>query len=527
MMDAAAPALQTKAKPSRAVRRLTPMQIGALLVMLAIGLRLAGLAVRPLWLDEAYSAWFSEQGWQYLWSVVPTYETHPPFYYSLLKLWREAFGDGTGGLRSLSVALSTLTVPIVIASAFAQERLSPSGRPMIRAAAAGFLAACSPVLVMLGQEARPYPLLIFAYALAILGLLRLMREFADGGPGQWSSWTLLGAGAELSLWAHALGLLYGFCLAVSLTPAWLKRPRSRPRLVRGTLVCTAVVLAYLPCLRMMLGRSGDWSSGWLSWRPAELLQLVGLYSVPTPMANVLTAAAAFAMLLLFKRAAEAAFDRRGWNSDRALLLLWFGPTILAALISAFAVPVFLLRTLAATLVPAYLAMSGALSRTPSRGERNILGAAIALAMLPAAWQMAMRPAPEAWDVVASHLSSKISAKDQVWLYPSDSALPLAHVSPTIASAARPIPSAYPAVGTSGIVRSGSPAVISVTREQAERLAADPALGQVPVIWLVTRQRRIFDPGDDLPSALARARRPGKMQEWGYIAVQPFYRAGTP
>jgi hypothetical protein len=45
---------------------------------------------------------------------------------------------------------------------------------------------------------------------------------------------------------------------------------------------------------------------------------------------------------------------------------------------------------------------------------------------------------------------------------------------------------------------------------------------VPVIWLVTRQSALFDPGSEFPKALARVRRAGAIQHWGYIDVQPFY-----
>ena len=68
--------------------RVTPLRLAVGLTLLALGVRLIGLGMRPMWLDEAYSAWFSSRGWSELWSQVPTYEPHPPFYYSLLKLWR-------------------------------------------------------------------------------------------------------------------------------------------------------------------------------------------------------------------------------------------------------------------------------------------------------------------------------------------------------------------------------------------------------------------------------------------------------
>ena len=66
-------------------------------------------------------------------------------------------------------------------------------------------------------------------------------------------------------------------------------------------------------------------------------------------------------------------------------------------------------------------------------------------------------------------------------------------------------------------------VVSVTADQANALARDHALAEVPVVWLVTRQAGIFDPDNDMPKALADVRRPGPVQQWSYVAVQPFYR----
>ncbi|EEF22239.1 conserved hypothetical protein, partial [Ricinus communis] len=83
----------------------------ALLVTgLALLLRLPTLAGRSLWLDETYSAWFAAVPLHELWTSVPLYETHPPFYYTLLKGWIALFGTHEAALRSLSVLASVLTV---------------------------------------------------------------------------------------------------------------------------------------------------------------------------------------------------------------------------------------------------------------------------------------------------------------------------------------------------------------------------------------------------------------------------------
>jgi len=517
-MDAAS-ALRAPVEGTRLSWRVTPLALGAGLTLLAVALRLIDLGTRPLWLDEAYSAWFSSRGWSDLWTVVPTYETHPPFYYSLLKLWRDVTGGGAVALRSLSVLIGALTVPVVIAAATELERQAPTGRPLLRAYVAGALAALAPMLLVLDQEARPYPLLIFAYAVALLGLLRLLRELRVG-PGSWRSWALLGFGTELTLWAHHLGALYAFCLALALLPVWLRHPWDPSRSIRGVVTAAVVAAVYAPCLMMLLSRAGDWGTGWLGWDPMLLLQLLGLYGVPYEALTIGSAISALIMMLLIKRCIEAAFAGGGWTGERAILLLWFGPPILAAIISALFMPIFLPRTLAASLVPAYLAMSSAVARGPSRQERLFLAAGLSIPLLVTAVQVAMRPPMEHWSAVSAYLRQNVGLRDKVWLYPNDSALPLREAGYTSAQAYG-IPGEYPAVDFKGPIRAGSPAVVSLTPDQARKLASDPTLAHVRTIWLLTRQSELFDPGADVPRALAGTRKAGAPQHWGYISVRPY------
>jgi hypothetical protein len=291
--------------------------------------------------------------------------------------------------------------------------------------------------------------------------------------------------------------------------------------MRGLGAALLVALLYLPCLLMMANRAGDWGTGWLSWKPDMLLQLFSLYALPGEVLTIGSAFAALVLILLAKRAIQSGIEERGWTADRAMLLLWWGPPLLAALISQFFFPIFLARTLAATIVPACLAMSGALVRVESRSERFALAVALAITLTPSAVQISLRPATEQWDQVSAYLSRNLAPSDHVWVYPNDSALPLRDAGATVAM--RGIPGDYPAVGIKGPIRAGSPAVVSVTAAQARSIAEDPRVRDVPTIWLVTRQGDVFDPKQELPAALARVRRPGTIAEWGYINVRPYYR----
>jgi hypothetical protein len=378
------------------------------------------------------------------------------------------------------------------------------------------------MLVYLDQQARPYALMVLAYAIALLAILRLLRQFRAGGPGTLASWILLSCGTGLVMWSHSLGLLYALCLAFALAPAWLGRPVDPVRLRCGIAAVAAVLLSYVPCLVIVARQAGGWSSTWLSWHPFKLVQLIGFYSIPFDALTIGSALAALIMLLLVKRAFGYALSCRGWHPERALILLWLGPTLLVAAISALFAPIFLERTLAATLVPAYLALSGALARSSSR-ERLAFAAALVLTLIPTAIQTAIQPASERWDKVAAYLNRVVAPADQVWIYPNDSVLPLRQADKTATYKVRELPGAFPALTFKGINRSGSPSTPSLTRAQAQAVAADPRAQAVPTIWLVTRQGWVFDPDSDLPRALARHRDPGKAQRWGYIVVQPFAR----
>jgi hypothetical protein len=424
-------------------------------------------------------------------------------------------------LRLLSVLAGAATVPVVLLAATEIERLRPTGRPLLLMGMTGFLAACGPTLVEHGQEARPYALMAFAYGVAMLGLLRLLRTFADGGMGGWLDWALLAVGAELTLWSHALGLLYCGCIALALLPAWIGRAVPTQRYVRGIATAAVVALFYLPCVWLIAGRTHDWGTGWLAWKPEMLLTLFAIYGVPVEVLTIISAVAALILFLLAKRAIADGFATPGWTAERSLLLLWWGPPLLTAAISALYMPVFLPRTLTPTLVPCYLAVSAALARTPAAKERLALSVALGVTLLSATFAMALRPATEQWDKVDAFLQRNVARGDLVWLYPNDNSLPLRAAGPASTYARRAIPAEYPALGVPGPIRAGSPAVVSLTREGAARFAAEAAAQRIPTIWLVEGQPDFSDPQRDVPNSLMRTRRAGIERRWGYITVRPF------
>jgi mannosyltransferase len=210
----------------------------ALLGVLALLLRLPTLSSRSLWLDETYSAWFSNLPLRELWIRAPLYETHPPLYYTLLKGWGALAGRSEAGLRSLSVLASVLTVLAIPAGA----RVARLGARAERIALlAGLLLAFNAASIAFAQQARPYALQALAGALAVFCAAMLVRVLAASAPARTRThasarawpWALgLALCAGLTMWLHdtgvfaALGIWTGMTLGLLLAAPGPRRPQA-------------------------------------------------------------------------------------------------------------------------------------------------------------------------------------------------------------------------------------------------------------------------------------------------------------
>ena len=76
-----------------------------LILALALVIRLAGIATRPIWYDEAFSILFSEKGLSaMLYGTLSkvgagTADIHPLGYYTLLWMWMDVFGRSGAGSK--------------------------------------------------------------------------------------------------------------------------------------------------------------------------------------------------------------------------------------------------------------------------------------------------------------------------------------------------------------------------------------------------------------------------------------------
>ncbi len=161
-------------------------------ILLALGLRLYGLADQDYWLDELHSL-ANSAGRRAEFEAVPhgviveSYprsidltagsrivevwckareDTHPPLYFILLLVWRRWLGDGEFAVRLLSVLFSIASIlpASLILYEFGRFRAS---------IIAAFLLAVSFTHLHMAQEARPYSMAMFFVCVSYWAMVRL------------------------------------------------------------------------------------------------------------------------------------------------------------------------------------------------------------------------------------------------------------------------------------------------------------------------------------------------------------------
>ena len=136
--------------------------------LIGLGLRIASINTRGLWLDEAITV---KQASRTLLRVIQKLATgvHPPLYHITMHFWLKYFGKSEVALRSFSVIIGVIAIPVAY---WAGKRIYDRRTGLIAAA----LIALSPFQIWYSQEARMYTLLFLGGLLSTTFLVLAVRE---------------------------------------------------------------------------------------------------------------------------------------------------------------------------------------------------------------------------------------------------------------------------------------------------------------------------------------------------------------
>lgn len=202
------------------------------ILLLGFGLRVYRLGHQELRGDEAFSFNFTQYA---LGRVIPQLieqgDPHPPLHYLLLNVWTDGAGDSEFALRYLSAAAGVLFLATLYALG---RRMGGAGGGTITGLIAAGLAALSPGLVWLAQDARnQYALVLVFISLATLVIVTPPRK-----PHVY--WTLYFIACVLTAYTHYYGALV---LVVHGLYLWLAPGRRRdlvPWAITGLLALGAL-----------------------------------------------------------------------------------------------------------------------------------------------------------------------------------------------------------------------------------------------------------------------------------------------
>lgn len=477
--------------------------IVAAILVLALVLRLPGLATRSLWIDELYTEWFAARSFRELWTDVPYYETHPPFYYSLLKLWTLVFGNSELGLRSLSLVLSLGTVfTLAISGRFLEAGRLGESVGLLGAA----LLAVNFANIRDAQNARPYALQTFVCTVAILAAVVLVQRLHHdrGGAGGRRTWLgpaiILGVSAGMGLWIHntgffiALGIWMGLALTIFLAPGG-------DRLRQLAIFFGAGVLALLiwaPYLPIFLDQSRSFMAlaFWLTPKARDLYSAWMLLLGPNWPVLLLAVALLVVGLYRLVRRAPALGLLTG-----AILLV----PLYAVLAMSFSFKPIYIQRLFAWMVPLALAIMafGLLTLSPWRWLRILLALAVFSVGAGQVLHDYQRPVDD-WKSIVARVARESRPGDAVIAVPAEGSVAVGYYAKRHAGFPPVIcvPGCYPQRNLPRTYMSnlGAPRLIEADGEIVER-----ALKVYKRVWLVQVSVALYDPKGIVRKRIAAAR----------------------
>jgi mannosyltransferase len=179
--------------------------------VLCLGLRMAYLGDKSLWIDEIWSLRIAQLPWHSFGWELQNQDPNSSLYYSLLHLWLN-IGRSEACLRSLSVFFAAVTIPVVYAVG---KRMMGT----LEGLAAASLMVINLFHIQWSQEARGYSLLVLGVTLATLLFVRSIES------PTLANWSIYCAVSVLSIYVH---LFAGLVLAAHWASLIFLRPKDIP-----------------------------------------------------------------------------------------------------------------------------------------------------------------------------------------------------------------------------------------------------------------------------------------------------------
>lgn len=334
--------------------------LAAMAVSLAIGLQ------QSVWFDEAYSITLAKQSVAGLIHAT-SLDTHPPFYYLLLKAWAGLFGWSELALRSLSVLMMGAAMVIAVLTMRRHMGSRAAGGALL-------LVALSPFMLRYGFEIRMYSM---ALLIGVAATAVLLRAVTATGQSRWWWYAAYAALVAIGVYTLYYVALVWVAHAVWLIVRAWRQQRSLRAIVRQprVLAYVASVVLFLPWLGILVHQLGNGALTSVARQltTENMVGLVSFWFLYTPpyelngLTSLVVVAIIVAIVMLVGRGLKAATGPQ--RRFMLLLALYVAvPTALIALVSLVK-PMYLERYLAHAMIGLLLLIAACVAVLTKKGWR--------------------------------------------------------------------------------------------------------------------------------------------------------------
>ena len=296
---------------------------------------------QSVWFDEAYSIMLTKQPAAQL-VYLTALDTHPPFYYLLLKAWATLFGWSEFALRSLSAigaGLAMLFAGLTARRMFG-ARIAVMALPFVMLA---------PFLMRYGFEIRMYSTAAFIGMAATYVLIRALQT--KQGREQWILWGLYAVLVALGVYTlYYMALLW---LAHFIWLAW-KTHQDKMQLLRAPWLRAYAlsILLFIPWLPAFLSQISNGALAAIS-QPLTVDNLVGIVSFEFLYQPSWQLGALSSLLIVFVVVSLVIFSMRAFKkvptkqrNYLGLLAMYVAVPIVVVAVVSLARPMYVERYLA-------------------------------------------------------------------------------------------------------------------------------------------------------------------------------------
>jgi len=377
----------------------------ALILLLAIGLRMYNLSSKSLWLDEGQSYASAALPFGEMLDAVSE-DSHPPLYFAVLNGSLSLFGDTEFGMRLPSVVFSVLAVLLV----FPVTRLLRNSETALVAA---LLTAVSIFQIRYAQEARMYSMLACLSLLSCWLFLRLYRKQVDRV--DMIAYVLA---TTLLLYSHVYGMFILAAQNLYALQIYVRQPARSPlSFWQWTGLQALTGLFFLPWLGILLSQIARVQGGF--WIPeVGLTALVSTFKVYAGTETALWLSVALFGVLLFStlyspaNAAEAE-DAPDVDAFSFLLIWLLTPIVLPFLLSQFLQPIYLSSHTIGASIAWYILVACGITALPRASLRYSMLAVLVITASLATPRFYRANTKSDWRSLTAYVDANATANDIV------------------------------------------------------------------------------------------------------------------